>query len=351
MRDVRDYRIFSAEDQNYTSGGSAFNIKAESLRLGDFTRSEVRALLGQHTAETGQAFEARAVERVWDLTLGQPWLVNALAQQACFKEPAGRDRSRPIGETAVDEAKEALILKRVTHLDQLAAKLREDRVRRVIEPMLAGGMAPRDSSEDDLDYVRDLGLVRRDGVWQVANPIYREVIPRQLTYVAQGAIPRRAAAFADGEGGLDVAKLLADFQAYFRRHSEAWGAGAVYREASAQLLHAFLDKVVHGGGRIEREYAMGRGRTDLLLLWPRWGRWGRGAVSRHMVECKAVRPGRGLEPTIREGLRQTAWYPDRCGAVSGRLVIVDQRPGRSWKERIFRREERSGDVPITVWGM
>ena len=39
VRDVRDYRIFSAKDQNYTSGGSAFNIKAESLRLGDFSET------------------------------------------------------------------------------------------------------------------------------------------------------------------------------------------------------------------------------------------------------------------------------------------------------------------------
>ena len=352
VRDVRDYRIFSAEDQNYTSGGSAFNIKAESLRLGDFSRSEVTALLGQHATETGQAFEDRALDRVWYLTLGQPWLVNALAQQACFKDRAGRDRSRPITEAAIDDAKEALILERVTHLDQLAAKLREGRVRRVIEPMLAGDMAPLDSSEEDLDYVRDLGLVRDDGGLQVANPIYREVIPRQLTHAAQGGIRRRAASFVDSEGGLDVARLLADFQAYFRQHSEAWGMSAAYKEASAQLLlHAFLDRVVNGGGRIEREYAAGRGRTDLLLLWPRGGRWGAGQVSRHVVECKALRKGRGFETTLREGLDQTAWYMDRCGARSGHLVVFDQRPGRTWEERIFRLDERAGDVPVTVWGM
>ena len=40
-------------------GGSAFNVKSESLRLGDFTEAETRALLAQHTAETGQAFSAR----------------------------------------------------------------------------------------------------------------------------------------------------------------------------------------------------------------------------------------------------------------------------------------------------
>ena len=352
VRDVRDYRIFSAKDQNYTSGGSAFNIKSESLRLGDFTEREVRTLLAQHTVDTGQEFEPSAVDRIWKLTCGQPWLVNALAQQACFKEKSGRDRSRAISETAIDDAKETLILKRVTHLDQLAAQLREERVRRVIEPMLADSATPLELSEDDLNYVCDLGLVRDDGERRIANPIYREVIPRQLTHGVQGSIMRRAASFVDGAGRLDVPKLIADFQAYFRQHSEAWGKTVTYMEASAQLLlHAYLQRVLNSGGRIEREYAMGRGRTDLLLLWPQGGRWGRGRVSRHAIECKALRPGRGLESTVLKGIQQTAWYMDRCAAESGHLLIFDQRPGRTWEKRIFRRDERTGETAITVWGM
>ena len=352
VRDVRDYRIFSAKDQNYTSGGSAFNIKAKSLRLGDFSETEVHTLLAQHTSETGQEFEPGAINRIWDLTLGQPWLVNALAQQACFEERSGRDRRRAISETAIDESAETLILQRVTHLDQLANQLKKNRVRRVIEPMLADSEGILDVPEDDLDYVCDLGLVRNDGGWRIANPIYQEVIPRQLTYVAQGSIVRQAAWFVDSEGRLKLPKLMEDFQAYFREHSEAWGMGAIYKEASAQLLlHAFLQKVFNGGGRIEREYAMGRGRTDLLLMWPQGGDWDRGQVSRHVIECKALRKGRSLDTTIQQGVRQTAGYMDRCGAKSGHLLIFDQRSGKSWEDRVFRREERTGETLVTVWGM
>ena len=53
VRDVRDYRIHSGSGREIIAGGSAFNIKAESLRLGDFTKDEVLSLLGQHTDETG----------------------------------------------------------------------------------------------------------------------------------------------------------------------------------------------------------------------------------------------------------------------------------------------------------
>jgi hypothetical protein len=138
VRDLRDYRIHARSESAPITGGSAFNIKAKSLRLGDFSKAEVAVLLAQHTTETGQVFTPEALEAVWTLTLGQPWLVNALAYETCFEIRAGRDRSQPITVERIQQAKENLILRRVTHLDQLAHKLQEARVRRVIEPMLAG---------------------------------------------------------------------------------------------------------------------------------------------------------------------------------------------------------------------
>ena len=350
VRDVRDYRIFSSKDQDYTTGGSAFNIKAESLRLGDFTEGEVHALLEQHTAETGQAFTNRAVERVWQLTSGQPWLVNALAQETCFKNKSGRDRSRAISEIAIDDAKETLILKHVTHIDQLAGILAEDRVRRVIEPMLAGGRGRH--SQSDLKYVRDLGLVALTRPVRIANPIYAEVIPRELTEELQDDFDQEVAPFLDAAGRLRISRLLEGFQEFFRENSEHSVELIAYKEAYAQLvLQAFLQRVINGGGRIEREYPLGRRRTDLLIQWPQGGRWDSGKVSKHVIECKALRTGRGLDKTIEEGLRQTGWYMDRCGAESGHLLVFDQRPGKSWEERIFRREGRTGEAPVTIWGM
>ncbi|WPL19450.1 putative ATPase (AAA+ superfamily) [Thiorhodovibrio winogradskyi] len=181
VRDLRDYRIHARSEPEVITGGSAFNIKAKSLRLGDFSPAEVRALLAEHTTETGQVFTPEAIERVWALTQGQPWLVNALAYEACFERPEGRDRQHPIDREMIEQAKEQLILNRVTHLDQLDDKLREERVRRIIEPMLAGtalGPVP----VTDLEYLTDLGLLRQvdGGGIEVANPIYSEVLPRML---------------------------------------------------------------------------------------------------------------------------------------------------------------------------
>ena len=272
VRDVRDYRIHSMAENRMVLGGSAFNVKATSLRLGDFSEQEIRALLAQHTAATGQAFTAEAVRLILARTAGQPWLVNALCREACFDDKAGRDRSRPITEHAILEAQERLILARVTHLDDLANKLREERVRRVVEPILAGA-DEIGFSEEDLSYARDLGLVAQpdDGSPRIANPIYAEVVPRHLSYVVQETLPQRMAWYVDADGGLDVEGLIASFQAFFREHSEHWVQRFErYHEAGPQLLlQAHLQRIVNGGGRIEREYALGRGRTDLL----RSGRW------------------------------------------------------------------------------
>ena len=343
VRDLRDYRIHSASRGEPVTGGSAFNISADSLRLGDFSRAEVEALLAQHTAETGQAFRPAALERIWTQTQGQPWLVNALCNRACFRSEQGLDRNRPIKEDAILAAQEQLILQRVVHLDQLAHKLQEDRVRRVIEPLLSGA-DPRDLVADELQYVRDLGLVAPDDPLRMANPIYREVVPRELTYGTQATMTQATASYVAADGGLDLALLLEDFQDFFRQHSEHWEERYGYKEAGPQLLlQAFLQKVVNGGGRIEREYGLGRGRTDLLILWPQGSR-----VQRFVVECKVLR--RSLESTIDEGAQQTAGYMDRCGAEAGHLVIFDRENGR-WEDKIFRKPATVDGVTIEVWGM
>ncbi len=354
IRDVRDYRIHSDSRGEIIAGGSAFNIKAESLRLGDFDEADVRALFGQHTEETGQPFTEGALAAVWRQTEGQPWLVNALGYQACFRDKANRDRSRTIDEEAVMEAREELILGRQTHLHQLADKLREERVRRVIEPVLSGCASTADrASPDDVEYVRDLGLLARRGARRIANPIYREVIPRELMYAREDMILQKTEWYVKPDGDLDVEGLLEAFQRFFREHSEHWIERFQYKEAGPQLLlQAFLQRIVNGGGRIEREYALGSRRTDLLIVWPP-GRFGGASepgvpARRHVVECKILRGS--LEATIREGLEQTLAYMDRCRGESGHLVVFDRDRSRLWEEKLYRREESFDGRSVTVWG-
>ena len=87
---MRDYRTHNGDNQVIT-GGSAFNIKSKSLRLGNFTQAEVSALYAQRTEVTGQAFRdwryrlrLRAYETAWyvseDGRLNLPKLLDAFQQ-------------------------------------------------------------------------------------------------------------------------------------------------------------------------------------------------------------------------------------------------------------------------------
>ncbi len=347
VRDVRDYRIHSSAEKTVITGGSAFNVKAESLRLGDFSRAEMEALYAQHTVETGQVFEPAALDCAWELTRGQPWLVNALAREACFKIPAGKDRSRPVTAELLELAKENLIERRDTHLDQLSARLEEDRVRRVIEPILDGADLSADAlPNDDVLYVRDLGLIRIEGgTLRVANALYQEIIPRELTWTTQYTLTQEYAWYQRADGSLDVAKLLLAFQEFFREHSEHWVERFQYKEAGPQLLlQAFLQRIVNGGGRIEREYGLGRRRTDLLILWPLVK-----PLQKVVLELKLIR--NAPERALADGLAQTVEYLDRCGAAEGHLILFDRRPQRTWEEKLFCRQEQHAARSITVWGM
>ncbi len=349
VRDVRDYRIHSSRSQEIITGGSAFNIKSESLRLGDFKPAEVERLYRQHTAETGQVFEDEIFPLVWELTAGQPWLVNALAHQATWNMREMRDRSKPITVAVIQRAKEELILRRDTHLDQLNDKLSEERVRRVIEPMLTGADLAADTSmENEVRYLMDLGLIRQgENGLEISNHIYREIIPRELTAIAQLNLEstQQPAWYALPDGRLDMDKLLAAFQQFFREHSESWVEGLDYKEAGPQLLlQAFLQRIVNGGGRIEREYGLGRGRTDLLVIWS-WP----GGVQRIVLELKVLR--KALDKTITEGLAQVLEYGERCNADELHLVVFQRAKRKAWSKKIFRRTRKHRGATIKVRGM
>ena len=325
LRDVRDYKAAAGGDSTRLGTSSPFNIKVASLRLGDFTESDVRALYSQHTATTGQRFTDEALARAWEYTAGQPWLVNALAREVV------REMKVPVTESItvehMDTAKERLILARATHLDSLLARLYEPRVRRILEPMIAGeALSPDSTFDDDVSYVRDLGLIANDKPARVANPIYREVIVRVLGSVTDEQITTEPRSFVNADGRLDFDRLLREFADFWRENGDILGNRQEYHESAPHLVFmGFLQRLVNGGGYISREYGIGRGRIDLLVRWPYHGADGRRAVQREAIELKVWRPG-GKDP-LSAGLAQVDDYLRRLDLDHATLVIFDRRPG------------------------
>lgn len=353
VRDVRDYRIEVAGKEIIT-GGSAFNIKAASLRIGNFSKAEIAKLYQMHADETGQTFADGCLDVVWTATEGQPWLVNALAHEVTYNMRENRDRTITIIPEMIYRAQERIIYRRDTHIDALLDKLKEERVRRVIGPILANSDEQDDSlmPTDDLQYVIDLGLVVNDKPRRIANAIYREIIPRELTWTTQEGITQQPQWYQREDGSIDMMKLMPDFQQFFRRNADAWIEKFDYKESGPQLLmQAFLQRIVNGGGYIDREYGLGRRRTDLLITKPLSEQYG-GPKQYIVLELKILRSN--LEKTIEKGLQQTYEYMDKCGRkeeCEGHFIIFDRSNTKTWEERIFHRTESYSGCRIEVWGM
>jgi hypothetical protein len=341
VRDLRDYKIKTKTQEELGILYSPFNIKAESIILPNFSLEDVRTLYLQHTQETGQQFTGEAIEYAYYLTQGQPWLVNALAYQACFRDV--QDRSITVTKEIIDSAKEQLILRRDTHLDALIDRLKEPRVRKILDAVIAGTLI-EDYFDDDLQYMRDLGLIGLKGI-EIANPIYKEILPRALTYFRQEALPLKTSWYLNDDGSLNMHKLLKEFQQFYRENSAIWLEKLEYKEAGPHLIvMAFLQRVINacpelgrrGGGKIHREYALGRKRVDLRIDWKQ---------QRIVVELKIKRG----EKTVIEGLEQTAEYMDEANTTEGHLVVFDP-SNKSWNEKIYREQRQEASKTIEVWG-
>ena len=350
VRDVRDYRIETAHQETIT-GGSAFNIKAESVRMGNFTPAEIEALYAQHTADTGQIFEAQIFPMLWNDTKGQPWLVSALGHEMIWKDKNARNPKTTITPEHYQAARERLIRSRATHLDQLAHKLKEGRVHRVIEAILGGDHSTPNLQDDDLQYVEDLGLIVRKPQVHIANAIYQEIIPREITATMQDMISHQQAWYLTPENKLDMAKLLSAFQQFFRENSDIWLQGLPYKEAGPHLvLQAFLQRIINGGGRIHREYALGRKYTDLLIEWPIDSEAGfHGDVQRVVIELKILYAN--LDKTIVDGVEQVSQYAVQCGAEEAHLLIFNRDLKKPWDEKIWLRDcVSTAGFKVTAWG-
>lgn len=320
LRDVRDYRIKLRDETESLGQISPFNIKLESLTLRNFTRDEVEELYVQHTDDTGQVFETAACDLAFELTQGQPWLVNALAYQAV--DYLVTDRTQPITPETILKASENLIQRRDTHLDHLLDKLRQPRVRRIMAPLLAGETIQLDELDDDVRYLRDLGLLAEGYPLRLANPIYQEIVPRVVSHMVQENIQEQPAWYITPSGGLDVRKLLTDFQSFYRENAEAWLKHYDYVEAGPHLiLQAWLQRLVNGGGRIRREFAVGSRRVDLLIEWKQ---------ERHALELKVKRD----ERSKKQGLEQLGAYLDRLGLSTGYLVLFDPNFSKRWHYKL-----------------
>jgi len=325
MRNIRDFKAKIRPDRETLGSASPFNVITEAMTLRLFTADEVAALYQQHTDATGQVFEPGVAARAYAYSRGQPYLVNALARW-CMDKIHDRRFHEPITLDDMHEAKERIIRERGTHLDSLMERMKEPRVRSVVEPVMLGGDMNRDLLSDDLSYVLDLGLLcEENGILKPANPMYAEIIGRYLSWGTQQKVRQDIQETPwVKDDGLDMAGLMSAFQEFWRENADANAVPYEYREAYPQLvLQAFLQRVINGGGEIIREMALGKKAMDLGVLF-------RGA--KYAVECKKVAY---YARSHEKAYDQVCGYMDTLGVNEGWLVVFDADLSKPWQDRIY----------------
>lgn len=339
MLDVRDYKAQIRSDGESLGQISPFNIISEDLMLRNFTAEEVAALYAQHTEATGQKFAPDVLDIVMEFSNGQPWLVNALARE-CVEKIHGFRYDETVTAADIETAKETIIRRRDTHVDSLMERLREPRVRRVVEPVVFGGERTVSSNSEDWRFVVDLGLLSEEnGTLVPANRMYAEIIGRYLSRDEQErmvqSVPQTPWATADG---LDMPGLMAAFQSFWRENSGADRRAYEYGEATPHLvLMAFLQRVTNGQGRINREMALGSGRLDLCVEYRN---------KRYAVEVKTAKNFKGDD-----SYRQLAGYLDTLGLAEGWMPIFDEDKSKPWDEKLYTRDLEFEGKTLHVVGL
>jgi hypothetical protein len=163
-----------------------------------------------------------------------------------------------------------------------------------------------------------------------------------LASAVEGSIAADPRSFVQPDGRLAFKKLLREFADFWAEHGQALLGVTPYHEAAPQLvLMAWMQRLVNGGGYIDREYGVGRGRVDLLVRWPYRKKDGTKAVQKRAVEIKVWRPGQA-DPEKR-GLEQLDGYLAQMRLSRGVLVIFDRRkPKRTAPPRFSDTETPSG---------
>ncbi|MDR1313081.1 MAG: hypothetical protein LBQ12_05160 [Deltaproteobacteria bacterium] len=385
MRNIRDYLYRVRPEEKSMRLPSPFNIIESSLSLGDFTRDDVGALYGQHTDETGQVFEPSAIDQALLWTEGQPWLVNALAKDVIVGR-FQKDYSRAVTGLDIDLAAQDMLLRNEIHFDSLLERLKEPRVRRVIEPVVTGARSlPEGISEDDVAYVIDLGIMKMDPgneeSLRASNLFYGELIVRSLTRKLQKNVPAALKnQWMDG-AALDMDGLLRAFQVYWRENSEVNEltekekmerhrllktrvaksltnteiadkfdihedivkiikdnlSGFEREDFPHIVLFAFMQRVLNGGADfVQREYGLGRTFVDICVSYN---------GIRYPVELK-VKGAMARE----ESVAQVLGYMDKSGSSAGWLVVFDRDSAKTWEEKLTWETLDRGGKAVRVVG-
>ena len=98
-----------------------------------------------------------------------------------------------------------------------------------------------------------------------------------------------------------------------------WRKSVTKEERATAYYYERMAKVASWNGIIKREYALGRGRVDIVLKW----RSAKGE-QRLVMELQTLGARDAYETLIPQALKQTANYADACSDTEAHIIVFDR---------------------------
>ena len=340
--------VKSITQLDYDRTISPFNIQDE-FHLPNFTLAQVQELLGEYTAEAGQAFAPAVVKALHRQTGGQPFLVNRLAQ--LLTEEMDIPKTETITAAHFAQAHQHILGEDNVNLVHLRTNVRRNpRFQHRLMQIISYDEGVDFNLDDDiLSELATYGVIAKGerGLCEIANPIYLYRILRTfqpfINGLEQDYYPQDTGNgyhdYLTADGTIAMGRLLDNFRDFIARAGfRILQVPDTPREYVGQyLLFAYLDQFVRQvRGAMHLEVQTGRGRADLVIFHQ---------GQKHIVETKIWQG----EKSYRAGKAQLSAYLKLEGVSAGYYVVFDHRETpvpRVETETVEGRTIRSYVIPV-----
>ena len=333
---------------NYDRTISPFNIQDE-FHLPNFTLAQVQELLGEYTAEVGQAFAPAVIETLHRQTGGQPFLVNRLAQLLTEEMDIPKTETIHLGHFSNGHAQ--ILHEQNVNIRHLTTNIRRNpRFQHRLMQIISYDEGVDFNFDDDiLSELATYGVIRagENAMCEIANPIYLYRILRTFQPFINGLesdyypqdVGNGYHDYLTADGAIAMGRLLDNFRDFIARAGfRILQVPETPREYVGQyLLLAYLDQFVRQvRGAMHLEVQTGRGRADLVIFHH---------GQKHIVETKIWQG----ELSYRAGKEQLSAYLKLEGVPAGYYVVFDHRETpvpRAETETVDGRTIRSYVIPV-----
>lgn len=252
---------------------SPFNI-ADEIEVPYFSKAEVENLIAQYEQESGQIFQKKVVAKIYENTLGQPGLVNALCRE--LVERFCTDRTKPVDMAGFRRVLDYFLTERIDrNISNIVSKAKEHKDF-MLAVLFSETEVPFQIYDERIKFLHSHGVVAKDqtGAVDVPIPLYKNALITAFRPLINGETVHYTSPndrFEDfyKDDGLNLDKIIRHYIAYVQRRGfRAFDTENLKESACHYSFDAYINFFIERlGGKTYMEVPTTRGRLDTLIVY------------------------------------------------------------------------------------